>query len=52
MLTNTYHTVLYTGVTRAKKLLIIVGSARAVMAMVDNNRKSGRFTNLRFMMKD
>ena len=42
----------YTAVTRAKKLLIIVGSARAVMTMVDNNRKSGRFTNLRFMIKE
>ncbi|MBQ6877935.1 MAG: ATP-dependent RecD-like DNA helicase [Oscillospiraceae bacterium] len=47
-----YRNLLYTAVTRAKKLLIIVGNARAVMAMVDNNRKSGRFTNLRFMMKD
>ncbi len=47
-----YRNLLYTAVTRAKKLLIIVGSARTVMAMVDNNRKSGRFTNLRFMIKD
>ncbi|MBP1570133.1 MAG: AAA family ATPase, partial [Oscillospiraceae bacterium] len=47
-----YRNLLYTAVTRAKKLLIIVGSARAVMTMVDNNRKSGRFTNLRFMMKE
>ena len=47
-----YRNLLYTAVTRAKKLLIIVGSAKAVMMMVDNNRKSGRFTNLRFMIKD
>ncbi|MBQ4643067.1 MAG: ATP-dependent RecD-like DNA helicase [Oscillospiraceae bacterium] len=47
-----YRNLLYTAVTRAKKLLIIVGSARAVMTMVDNNRKTGRFTNLRFMIKD
>ncbi|MBQ8788490.1 MAG: ATP-dependent RecD-like DNA helicase [Oscillospiraceae bacterium] len=47
-----YRNLLYTAVTRAKKLLIIVGSAKAVMTMVDNNRKSGRFTNLRFMMKE
>ena len=45
-----YRNLLYTAVTRAKKLLIIVGNARAVMAMVDNNRKSGRFTNLRYML--
>mgnify|MGYP002519463344 CR=1 FL=1 len=47
-----YRNLLYTAVTRAKKLLIIVGSAKAVMTMVDNNRKSGRFTNLRFMIKE
>ncbi|MBQ7874373.1 MAG: ATP-dependent RecD-like DNA helicase [Oscillospiraceae bacterium] len=47
-----YRNLLYTAVTRAKKLLVIVGSARAVMTMVDNNRKSGRFTNLRFMIKE
>ena len=47
-----FRNLLYTAVTRAKKLLVIVGSAKAVMTMVDNNRKSGRFTNLRFMMKD
>ncbi len=47
-----FRNLLYTAVTRAKKLLIIVGSAKAVMQMVDNNRKSGRFTNLRFMMKE
>ena len=47
-----FRNLLYTAVTRAKKLLIIVGSARAVMTMVDNNRKSGRFTNLRFMIKE
>lgn len=47
-----YRNLLYTAVTRAKKLLVIVGSAKAVMTMVDNNRKSGRFTNLRFMIKE
>lgn len=47
-----YRKLLYTAVTRAKKLLVIVGSARAVMTMVDNNRQSGRFTNLRFMIKE
>ena len=47
-----FRNLLYTAVTRAKKLLVIVGSAKAVMTMVDNNRRSGRFTNLRFMIKD
>ena len=47
-----YRNLLYTAVTRAKKLLIIVGNSRTIMAMVDNNKKSGRFTNLRFMLNE
>ncbi len=47
-----YRSLLYTAVTRAKKLLIIVGDAMAVMAMVDNNRRNGRFTNLRYMLSE
>ena len=33
-----YRNLLYTAVTRAKKLLIIVGSRRVVESMVNNNR--------------
>ena len=47
-----YRNLLYTAVTRAKKLLIIVGDARAVYTMVDNNRRTGRFTNLRYMLEE
>lgn len=47
-----YRNLLYTAVTRAKKLLIIVGNSRTIMAMVDNNKKTGRFTNLRFMLNE
>ena len=36
----------YTAVTRAKRLLILVGEARTVAAMVENDRKTLRYTNL------
>lgn len=47
-----FRNLLYTAVTRAKKLLIIVGDSRAVFSMVDNNKKTGRFTNLRYMLEE
>ena len=47
-----YRNLLYTAVTRAKRLLVLVGSSRTIMAMVDNNRKNGRFTNLRYMLEE
>lgn len=37
---------LYTGVTRAKKVVVLVGSWEAVKLAVDNNRESNRFTGL------
>ncbi|WP_195376869.1 ATP-dependent RecD-like DNA helicase [Anaerotruncus rubiinfantis] len=45
-----YRNLLYTAVTRAKKLLIIVGSERAVRMMVDNHKKSRRYTNLVYLL--
>lgn len=41
-----YRNLLYTAVTRAKKLLIIVGSKEVLYKMVDNNRKTLRYTSL------
>lgn len=41
-----YRNLLYTAVTRAKKLLVIVGQAGSVREMVENNRKTLRYTNL------
>ena len=38
---------LYTAVTRGKKLVVIVGDPARVRAMTDNNRADGRFTGLR-----
>ena len=41
-----YRNLLYTAVTRAKQLLLIMGNPRAVPSMVENNRKTLRYTNL------
>lgn len=45
-----YRNLLYTAVTRAKKLLIIVGSQKTINQMVDNNRRTKRYTCLRNML--
>jgi len=42
-----YRNLLYTAVTRAKKLLILLGRQQAVMAMVQNNRKTLRYSGLK-----
>ncbi len=47
-----YRNLLYTGVTRAKKLLIIVGQIQTVARMVENNRKALRYTNLSAMLQE
>ena len=39
--------VLYTAVTRARELLVIVGDAAVVQAMIDNGRKTRRYSGLR-----
>ena len=39
--------VLYTAITRAKELLIIVGDDQAVAQMVANNRQTRRYSGLR-----
>ena len=41
---------LYTAVTRGKKLVIIVGSPARVRAMIDNNRADGRYTGLKWRL--
>ena len=42
---------LYTGITRAKKLLIIVGSDRIINYMIQNVDSKKRNTGLEFKMK-
>jgi exodeoxyribonuclease V alpha subunit len=46
-----YRNLLYTAVTRAKKLLIIVGSKNLVESMVANNRRTLRYTCLKDMIE-
>lgn len=45
-----YRNLLYTGVTRAKKLLILVGSRDSINYMVNNNVRTLRYSGLRSML--
>lgn len=48
-----YRNLLYTAVTRAKKMLILVGDDRALQMMVENNRRILRYTGLlTFLMRE
>lgn len=47
-----YRNLLYTAVTRAKKLLVLVGSREIWDKMVANNRKTLRYTLLQKFLKD
>ena len=38
---------LYTAVTRAREMLVVVGDPSVVDAMIDNGRKTRRYTGLR-----
>jgi len=42
----------YTGVTRAKKLVVLVGEKRIIKQMVDNNNSNKRFTNLSYWINE
>ncbi len=45
-----YRNLLYTAVTRARKLLILIGSEGKIHDMVDNNKRTRRYTCLRAML--
>ncbi|MBO5448076.1 MAG: ATP-dependent RecD-like DNA helicase [Ruminococcus sp.] len=47
-----YRNLLYTAVTRAKKMLIIVGSQNRVNFMIDNDRRTLRYTALKNMLME
>ena len=47
-----YRNLLYTAVTRSKKLLILIGSQQKIYQMVDNNRRCHRYTCLKHMMTE
>ena len=43
---------LYTAVTRGKKLVVIVGNPRYLQWMIDNNRADGRYTGLKYRLEN
>ena len=43
---------LYTGITRAKKMLIIVGNERIVQFMINNTDTKKRNTGLEFKLRE
>ncbi|MBP3309378.1 MAG: ATP-dependent RecD-like DNA helicase [Ruminococcus sp.] len=45
-----YRNLLYTAVTRAKKLMILIGSEEKIHNMVDNNKRTKRYTCLKTML--
>lgn len=47
-----YRNLLYTAVTRAKKLMIIVGSSKRVDYMIANDRRNLRYTALKNMLME
>ncbi len=46
-----YRNLLYTAVTRAKKLMILVGSAELINSMAQNNSKSKRYSALKHFLE-
>ena len=45
-----FRNLFYTAITRAKKLLIIVGNQNAVVRSIENDRKSKRYTALKYYL--
>lgn len=47
-----YRNLLYTAVTRAKKMLVIVGQGADIKAMIDNNKKTKRYTAFKHFLEN
>ncbi len=47
-----YRNLIYTAVTRAKKMLVIVGSEAVLLQMIANNRKTLRYTMLKGFLNE
>lgn len=47
-----YRNLLYTAVTRAKKLMILVGHQSVIDAMIQNDRQTLRYTGLLSMIEE
>jgi len=45
-----YRNLLYTGITRAKSLLILVGTQRTIQTMVENDKKTHRYAGLYYFL--
>ena len=45
-----YRNLLYTAVTRAKQVLIIVGNEQVIEKMVDNNKHTSRYSGFKYML--
>lgn len=45
-----YRNLLYTAITRAKSLLILVGTQKTVQKMVENEKKTNRYSGLRYFL--
>jgi len=46
-----YRNLLYTAVTRARKILLLVGSESVIEKMVNNNKQTNRFSGLRYLLE-
>lgn len=46
-----YRNLLYTGITRAKRLIIIIGQKRILDDMIKNNKQSKRYSYLKHLLK-
>lgn len=46
-----YRNLLYTAVTRAKKLLVVIGSRQVVDNMVANNKQKRRYSGLKYLLQ-
>lgn len=47
-----YRNILYTAVTRAKSILIVIGTRRKIAAMIANDRRDERHSCLKMMIED
>ncbi len=47
-----YRNLLYTGVTRARNILVMLGQKTTVSAMIERNARTSRYTNLRYLVEN
>ena len=45
-----YRNLLYTAVTRARRLLVVVGNEQVLDNMVNNNKRAGRYSGLKYLI--